>query len=289
MSTIRLTMLNSMAGDMPGALDRHVEERLEICDLKDRIYGKRLEELSDDEVAELDREITARGLKTYCLSTSLGDHDLALGEAAWIDVNHRILERVLAAAKVLKPSVVRVIAAKDTSRPQGGAGNMEMVLASYPWAPAAYDTIVARINEAGFDAVLENEAHDCIVTSPEDVLTLFAALGPKHRLKYTWDVQNMWQMGTPPSLTVLRTLLPHLGMLHLKGGRAGPDGALLDAASLADASWPVADIVRAAVDSGTIDVLCINPSHGRRSEQFDGWAVARDDLRFLRAADPRIA
>jgi len=283
-------MLNSMAGsDLAVALDRHVQEGLEICDLKDGIFGRRLEDLSHDQLRSLADEISARSLKTYCVSTSLGDKDLALGQERWRQVNSEVLDRVLSAAEILKPALIRVIAAKDTSRPQGGEGNMKRVLVQYSWVAAAYDEIIGRINTEGYDVVLENEAHDCIITSPEDVRDLFAALNPDYRVRYTWDVQNMWQMSTPPSLEVLDKLLPLLGMLHLKGGRAGSDGTLKDASSLADASWPVADIVRAAIESGRIEVICINPSHGTEAAGFDGWAVARDDLRFLRAADQRVA
>ncbi|MER8887134.1 hypothetical protein [Mesorhizobium sp. M0816] len=279
-----------MAGsDLAVALDRHVQEGLGICDLKDGIFGKRLEDLSHDQLRSLADEITARGLNTHCLSTSLGDHDLALGRECWRQVNSEILDHVLSAAEILKPALIRVIAAKDTSRPQGGAQNMNRVLAQHPWVPAAYDEIIGHINAAGFDVVVENEAHDCIITSPEDVRDLFATLKPGHRVSYTWDVQNMWQMGTLPSREVLDKLLPLLGMLHLKGGRAGSDGTLKDASSLADASWPVADIVRAAIESGRVEVICINPSHGTRAAGFDDWAVARDDLRFIRAADQRVA
>lgn len=290
MRRIRLTMLNSMASsDLAVALDRHVQEGLEICDLKDGIFGKRLEELSHEQLRSLADEITGRGLKTYCLSTSLGDHDLAMGRVRWRQVNSDILDRVLSAAEILKPAVIRVIAAKDTSRPQGGEGNIKWLLARYPWVVAAYDDIIGRINTVGYDVVLENEAHDCIITSPEDVCDLFATLKPDNRVRFTWDVQNMWQMGTPPSREVLGKLLPLLGMLHLKGGRAGSDGTLKQSSSLADASWPVVDIVRAAIESGRIEVICINPSHGNKPAGFDRWAVARDDLRFIRAADQRVA
>ncbi|MER9533837.1 hypothetical protein NKI89_29115 [Mesorhizobium sp. M0309] len=188
MRRIRLTMLNFMAGsDLAAALDRHVQEGLEICHLKDGIFGKRLEELSHDQLRRLADEIAARGLKTYCLSTSLG-------------VNSVILDRVVSAADILKPALIRVIVAKDTSLPQGGEDNMNRVLARYPWLAATYDELIARINAAGFDVVLENEAHDCI-----------------------------------------------------------------------------------------IKVICINPSHGTRAAGFDDWNVARDDLRFIRAANQRVA
>jgi sugar phosphate isomerase/epimerase len=289
MRRVALTMLNSMGGELPQSLDRHAELGFSLCDLKDRLFGKALEELEDREVEELGRLLGARNLKVHCLSTSLGHVDLALGEAAWIAANESILGRVLAAARVLVPAVIRVIAATDTSRRQGGPANLRQEIERHPWFPAAYDAIVGRINAAGFDAVIENEARDCIVTSPIDVLDLFAALKSELRVRYTWDVQNMWEMGTAPSVAVLRALLPCLGMLHLKGGIAAPDGSLRTASSLADATWPVMDIVRAAIEATDIEVICLNQSHGDRAPGYDTFAVARDDALFLRINDPRIA
>jgi len=289
MRRVSLTMLNSMAGDLPQSLDRHVELGFAVCDLKDRLFGKPLEALDTDEIDELASQLAARDLRVHCLSTSLGHHDLALGEASWVATGDRVLARVLAAARILEPSVIRVIAATDTSQPQGGAGNMERALERHPWVPAAYDAIIARINGAGFGAVIENEARDCIITSPGDVLALFAALQPGQRVGFTWDVQNMWEMGTVPSPEALCAILPCLTMLHVKGGRAGADGALRQASSLADATWPVAEIVRAAISLSEIDVICLNASHGDRAAGYDVFPVACEDAQFLRACDPRIA
>ncbi len=289
MRRVALTMLNSMGGDLPRSLDRHVELGFSLCDLKDRLFGKALEDLDDRELDELGQLLRARNLKVHCLSTSLGHVDLALGKAAWVSANDGILDRVLAAASLLDPTVIRVIAATDTTRRQGGSGNVRQEFERHPWLPAAYDAIISRINLAGFSAVVENEARDCIVTSPADVLDFFTALSPGLRVRYTWDVQNMWEMGTAPSLEVLRALLPRLGMLHLKGGRAGPEGKLRTASSLAAATWPVMDIVRAAIEESDIEVICLNPSHGERASGYDTFAVAREDAHFLRINDPRIA
>ena len=161
-------------------------------------------------------------------------------------------------------------------------------LARHPWLPDAYNRIISRINAAGFGAVIENEVHDCIITSPDDVLTLFGALEPELNVQFTWDVQNMWQMGTPPTVGVLRALLPWLGMLHLKGGRAGADGTLQYASGLADATWPVMEIVQTALNESDIDVICLNPSHGSSDPGYDTFSIACDDARFLRACDDRI-
>ena len=53
-------------------------------------------------------------------------------------------------------------------------------------------------------------------------------------------------------MAIYEELRDLIGYLHFKGGQAGADGKLAWASSLAEASWPVADIVRRAVADGTV-------------------------------------
>jgi hypothetical protein len=131
--------------------------------------------------------------------------------------------------------------------------------------------------------MVENEAHHCVVTSPEDAVAFVAATRGDTELGFIWDVQNMWQMGTFPSLAGLDTLRPILTGIHLKGGIAGSDGDLETASGLAEASWPVRDIVGAVIESGLVDVVCLNPSHGARRPGYSMAETAAADIRFLRA------
>ena len=119
-------------------------------------------------------------------------------------------------------------------------------------------------------------------------MSFFAALNrPAARL--IWDVQNLWQMGTYPSLDVYNALRPLIGMVHLKGGQSEyANGPLKWRTALADASWPVAGIVREVIRDGASPVICLNPSHGGTKPGYDYHDVTGRDVTFLRATFSEI-
>jgi hypothetical protein len=127
--------------------------------------------------------------------------------------------------------------------------------------------------------------------SPRDVRAFFAELGPEAGVSYTWDVQNMWQAGTFPSLAVYAAVRPYLNYLHLKGGLAeGPERRLAFSAPLEEASWPVLEIVRQAIADRASPVICLNPSHGeRRPRAAAGPSDVERDIAFLRRNFQEIA
>jgi hypothetical protein len=98
----------------------------------------------------------------------------------------------------------------------------------------------------------------------------------------------MWQMGTFPTVSACEEMRPLAASLHLKGGRSGPDGRLAEASSLREASWPVLPVLHKMLTDGRIESICLNPSHGARSGDYDIWQVALDDLAFLREHFPTL-
>jgi hypothetical protein len=169
---------------------------------------------------------------------------------------------------------------------------MDLVRSEAPWLLPCYGEAVDRIHAAGFAAVVENEIGGCIFSHPGEVMAFFRLLDRKGRVQFTYDVQNLWEMGTAPSLAAYRALQPVIGYLHVKGGRAGPDGKLawrspLETASwpvaeIVLASWPVAEIVLAAVADGVSPCICLNPSHGATARGEDHEDYTLRDLAYLR-------
>ncbi len=279
-------MLNNMAGpDLPAALDRHVQLGLRLVDLKDAIWGRKVEELDDEQAARAAGLIQERGLAVHCLSSALGWTDINIGETAWRDGQEKLLDNVLRVARTLQPRYVRVLAVRAGAVEQSERWSFHEASAAHPWFPAAYAALVRRIVDAGFLACVENEARHCVLGTPEDVVDFFSALRPLLKgaaCDYIWDVQNMWQMGTFPTLAVYEKLAPGLRLLHLKGGQADGLGRLAEASTLRTASWPVRSILLAVHRAGTVDVICLNPSHGRRPSSYDIWGAVQDDIAFLR-------
>ena len=120
------------------------------------------------------------------------------------------------------------------------------------------------------------------------IVSFFDALDRPNAVALIWDVQNLWQMGTFPSLDVYRMLKPLIGMIHVKGGRAEvPGGALVWKAGLEQASWPVVSILKAALADGVSHVICLNPSHGEKPNGYVENTEA--NLQFLRDSIKEIA
>jgi len=90
-------------------------------------------------------------------------------------------------------------------------------------------------------------------------------------------------MGTFPTMEVYEELRPLIGYLHLKGGIAQPGGTALKwRSTLEDASWPVAQIIRAVVRDGISPVVCLNWPHGAPKPDYDYEGLVERDLRYVR-------
>jgi len=284
---VRFTILNSMAGrELPEALDRHVQWGVELLDLKDGLFGRGVLDLTDEQAGRAAELAGERGLKVYCLSTGLFHDDAERGEAHFEARHLARVDRAIEIARMLRPRFIRLLAA--WSRRRGDYdGCAEYVEAECPWLVGLYGQAVDRIHAAGFAATVENEVGQCIFRRPADIVWFFGRLGRREKVCLTWDVQNLWQMGTFPTFEAYEELRPLIGYLHLKGGQCDPPdgrGALVWRSSLAEASWPVAEIARRAAADGVSPVICLNPSHGCPREGAAGGDFTERDLDFIRRA-----
>ncbi len=278
---VHLTVLNSMAGtELEACFDTHVRWGLAHLDLKDGLFGKGIEALTATEAEQVKAAAEHRGLRVHTLSSCLFGGDIEQGEAAFRAEYQPALANLLEVARLLSPRQLRLLMARSSRRAEfldasAYAG------AKHPWLVGLYREAVDQIAEAGFQVVIENEVGGCLFTRPTEILEFFAELNRGEVAGFTWDVQNLWQMGTFPSLEVYRLLKPLVRMIHLKGGRSEiAGGPLRWASQLEDASWPVLAIVREVIRDGRSPVICLNPSHGQASSGFRLEVV--QDLDFLR-------
>jgi hypothetical protein len=207
-------------------------------------------------------------------------HDLSRGESHLLHYSLKRIPDIVQIAQVLKPTFIRLLA------PQFEAASeqrMMRALAGAPWLIGMYRSAIDEIHDAGFRCTIENETGRCIIGSPEEAILLFEAIDRPGAVTFTWDIQNMWEVGTYPSMDSYDILKPIIGYVHFKGGRSeGPRGRLAWRSSLGDASWPVADIAKRVACDGASPVVCINPSHGAsQTGVCDDYTVA--DIRYLRA------
>ncbi|HET6427707.1 MAG TPA: TIM barrel protein [Phycisphaerae bacterium] len=288
-ATARLTMLNAMGGaDIAASLDRHVGWGLRQVDLKDAIFGKGVLDLDDAEIVRLRAMLDQRQLTVATMSTVLFHPPIERGQEAFRADELGRIGRAMEIAQALQPRCVRLLAAQTEAREQV-LDTTPYLRARHPWVFAMYREAIGRLSEAGFRVLIENEVGRCIWSRPEEVLGFFEELGGGSAASFMWDVQNLWQMGTFPSLPVYRQLRPIIGQVHLKGGIAErPGGPLKWRSSLQDASWPVEPILREIIADGVSAVLCLNPSHGQAPDGYDQARVTERDIAFLRGAFPEI-
>lgn len=279
----RMTMLSFMAGShFIESLDTQKLWGITVLDLKNEIFGKSILDLTQEEAMDAFSEIERRGMSVYCFSTELFYDDIEKGEAHFRERHLARIEHLLELARILKPAVIRLLAARSVNRDR--VENINAYLADgYPWVYDVYREAIERIHRAGFQATIENECQACIFSQPEEILEFFERLGCGNRVFFTYDVQNLWEMGTYPSLEVYRKLAPVIGYLHLKGGQTGDAGSkLVWSSSLEDASWPVLEIASQAIKDGVSPVICLNPSHGRMKDGYSYEGMAKRDLDYLR-------
>jgi hypothetical protein len=287
--SVQLTVLNSMAGsDVDAQLDQHVDWGLKLLDLKDRLFDKGITDLAETEAEQLAARLEPRGLRVHTFSTNLYNHPIEGGRDAFDADGAERLEHVLRLARILQPRWIRLIAAR-TRRRADLLDAAAYVDAAQPWLWDAYRRAIDRVAEAGFATLIENEVGGSLFSRPVEILAAFDAIDrPADAVRLTWDVQNLWQMGTWPSRAVYRTLRPLIGMVHLKGGQSErPGGPLRWAAYLDDAAWPIEPILREVIADGASPVLCINPSHGEKSDRYQ-WDYHRE-IEFLRSRFENIA
>ncbi|MFT5365693.1 MAG: sugar phosphate isomerase/epimerase [Candidatus Latescibacterota bacterium] len=277
----QLTVLNSMAGvQVEACMDQHVAWGLRVLDLKDRLFGKAVAQLNRDEAVQISQMATARNLSIHTLSTGLFHSDIEVGEVAFRKKWMPILDDVIQVANILNPHQVRLLMAMSSKR-LDVLDSSVYLSACHPWVFEVYREAVDRVVGAGFGVVIENEVKECLFSRPPEIISFFDVLDRRDAVSLIWDVQNLWQMGTFPSVAVYDMLKPVIGMIHVKGGRAElPGGALVWKAGLKDASWPVVPILKAAIAGGVSPVICLNGSHGEKPDGYVEDTVM--NLKFLR-------
>lgn len=282
----QLTMLNSMAApDFEEALKIHQEWGLKWLDLRDEIYGKWVKDLDVETATKAKAAIDAAGLEVFCMSTSTFFEDIAHGESVFRETHLAQLKKSIEVAKILKPTVVRIIAAQLPER-QAGENSVDLVKAKYSWIVDVYREALELIHDAGMTPTIENEAFKCFLSEPNEFVEFFDWLDRAEIAHLTWDVQNQWATGVFPTLEVYETLKPLIHYYHVKGGQTeGDSDKLVWNVALEDASWPVAEITQAVVDDGVSEVICLNPAqHGEPKPGYNYDNIVKRDLDFMRTA-----
>ncbi|TDF95945.1 sugar phosphate isomerase/epimerase family protein [Paenibacillus piri] len=279
-----LTMLNSMASrDFAAALDRLAGWGIRALDLKDSIFGKTVFDLTRIEAEQAIAMAERRGQYVYCMSTAIFQDDIEQGEASFRTAHQRLIERASTVAAVLKPKLLRVLSAKSSKR-HSITDSIRYMESHHPWVFEAYRSVIDRFREEGVMVTIENDPQSNILGSVDEITGFFERLDRPDHTHFTFDVQNLWQMGVFPTMDVYAQLRPLIGYLHVKGGLKHPvTGELQWKSSLEDASWPVAAMCKQAAADGVSPVICLNPPHGAARPGCDYNGMEQRDLAYLKS------
>lgn len=280
---VKIAMLNSMAAtDFVESLSKQQSWGIHILDLKDCIFDKSVTELTDIEAHRAKEEISKRGMSVYCMSTILFEDDIEKGEKHFREHHLAGIHDAIRVAHILKPSVIRLISAKSSKR-HFFVDSLGYIEQNHPWLLPMYREAIDAIHDAGFAVTIENESRDNLLASPIEITRFFNQLDRKGKVSFTYDVQNLWMMGTYPTLGVYRQLSDYIGYFHLKGGQSSQPGSALEwRSALDDATWPVKEITQQVVNDGVSPVICLNLGHGKHKENYSHEDLVERDLNFIR-------
>lgn len=279
---VRLTMLSDMPGrNLTESLPKLRAWGIGVLDLKGGLFGKVVLDLTDEEASRAASMLREAGVAVYCLSTQLLHADVEIGEEAFRARYAPGVERAVRLSEILRPRFVRLLAPSTTRR--GELDDAIGYLADeHPWVFGVYREVGERIAAAGFEATIENEIGGCVFSRPEEIVSFFDRIGRPKGTCLTWDVQNLWQMGTFPSVEVYGALRDVTGYVHVKGGIADAEGGLKFRSTLRDASWPVEEIVGRVVADGVSPVICLNWPHGAPRPGRETEDIVSEDVAYMR-------
>lgn len=286
---VRLSAITANGGTtLERALVSFVSWHLELMDLWGGLgMAPSLDLLGRDGAARVAAALDRAGVGCHALASAVFGGTVAIGAEQFRADGLAELDRVLEIAAVVRPRYVRLLAAQAPGSREHDGNAVGRLRESDPWLGPLYREAADRIVSAGFDVTIENETKQSFLSSPQEYLDFADWIGNPGRV-FTWDIQNAWQTGTAPSVSVFRELEPVVGYVHLKGGRADEAGQLCWASDLASASWPVGEVVHAVLESAASPVLCLNPSHGKVPEETAAsveeltLTTTWSDIRYLR-------
>jgi sugar phosphate isomerase/epimerase len=287
----RLSILAEILGkDLEKVAHELPEIGLSLLDLKRHVFGHAIEEMDDTARDKLAVLMDQSDIEIFSFSSTCGYQNVSTtSERDFRDHLTRGVDNMLETLSIVRPRMVRLLACSFDDREAWDESNAYLEQHA-PWVYDAYDDAIERIAEAGVAVTIENEPNT-ILSNPQETVGFFDRLRTRDRVGFTWDIQNMWQSGSYPTVEAYQVLRPVINYVHTKGGQgAHEDPELLTFRSpLETATWPVREILGEILEHDSNSVICINTSHGKVPagapplERADrGRMEALRDIAFLR-------
>lgn len=199
--------------DFDEAVRLGVEAGATGVELRGGIWGKRVQEIDDDEVKRVQDVLAKYNVKILSVGSPVGKcaHDDAEEKAA----HQKMFERMVELAKAFDTTVIRGFAFWNPNRKKGERTNR-------PGIPNYLDVIVPFLEpiaklaaQEGVTFSLENEGA-CIAGTAGEALEVANALGDTSGFSFCWDVNNGIGCGEnafPDGYNCVKDRMTHL---HIK-------------------------------------------------------------------------
>jgi sugar phosphate isomerase/epimerase len=287
----RLSILAEILGkDLEKVSHELPEIGLSLLDLKRHVFGHAIEEMDDTARDKLAVLMDQSDIEIFSFSSTCGYQNVSTtSERDFRDHLTRGVDNMLETLSIVRPTMVRLLACSFDVREAWDESNAYLEQHA-PWVYDAYDDAIERIAEAGVAVTIENEPNT-ILSNPQETVGFFDRLRTRDRVGFTWDIQNMWQSGSYPTVEAYQVLRPVINYVHTKGGQGTYEGPelLTFRSPLETATWPVREILGEILEHDSNSVICINTSHGKVPagapplERADrGRMEALRDIAFLR-------
>jgi len=259
-------------GDFSEALPVIAGWGVKHCDLRSRVLGRKVHELSAKELAEVRRLLEENGVRLGALQTSLAKVHLPGAERR--EEERLKLEGIIRAAEALDCRLVRSFnywqpPREDWGALQGDPGRLQEVLDLF--APLA-----ERAREAGLVLAFEN----CGQTTG-DALAVLDALGvPGWGL--AWDPHITWEMEIAAAgrddFAKIATLVRRSKMIHVKAGSIVPE--------IRDVEVPWKRVLGACAAAGLELPVCVE-THNPKGSPLSSTEASRRTVELVRESWPQ--
>ncbi|MDP6776929.1 MAG: sugar phosphate isomerase/epimerase [Candidatus Latescibacteria bacterium] len=203
--------------DFEEAVRLGIQAGADGVELRGGIWGRRVQEIDDDEVKRVQDVLAKHGTSIISLGSPFGKcaHD---SEAEKAD-HQRIFDRMVELSHAFDTRIVRCFSLWNPFRKQGDEMRPEVDAYLDVICPFL-EPAVATAQREGIVLSLENEGATIGGTCAE-VASIVAALGDPQSLTFCWDVNNGVALGEPALPEGYGLIRGRISHLHVKPNEAG--------------------------------------------------------------------
>jgi len=211
---------DEVSADFREAVDLSARAGVHCIELRGGIWGKRVQEATDDDVARMQQVMTEYGTRVTCIGSPVGKCDLYNEEEC--QRHQEWFVRMCELAHIFDTKVIRGFSGWNPESWHGDRYNENAprpdLGSLLPLIAERLAPIVRRAEQEDVYFCLETEMATCSGTCQE-VAQVIAACGGSAHLAVTWDVDNAASRGEHPLEQGYPLIKGRIRHLHVKPNR----------------------------------------------------------------------